>query len=165
MKWSGAIPAQSLAVLVLVAAASPASGGGFTSERGCETLSVAPLRILMKFGTYNAHNIGPLCQIRIEPTTDYGVPLNAIIDCVAPAWLSCAVDSISGIATMVATTCTDWWETDSLGIVVGGPTGQYYTYLITTGGGVREWDTIQFSCQAATAVVRSTWGRVKAIYR
>ena len=44
-------------------------------------------------------------------------------------------------------------------------TGDYFARFIGPGGVVEKTDLLQFSCAASTAVVLTTWGRLKARYR
>jgi hypothetical protein len=162
-------------VVAAVSVATPGRAGGFTAERGCDTLGTAPPRIVLKFELYNARNYGDLCAVRIRPVEAYGVPNNPILDCITPSVLACTIDS-AGVAIFSANPCipnSNWgigsspspaaW--DSLGMVVGAPTGYYGADLIIPGGGIRATDFLHFDCQAATPTIRRSWGQLKTLYR
>ena len=161
MKPHGVVLAAAI-VLAPASMVTPAGAGRFTGERGCDTLSTNPLRILLRFELLNTRNYGDLCAVWIRPVAAYGVPINPILGCVTSSILTCTIDS-AGVAIFSADPCVpnnNWgigsppspaaW--DSLGLVVGAPAGYYGADLIIPGGGVGAADFLQFDCQPGTQV-------------
>ena len=136
-------------VVAAIAGVTPAVAGGFTYQQGCDTLGTEPLRIILWLGLYNTRNYGDLCAVRVEPIALNGVPINPILDCIAPSELVCSIDS-AGVAIFSAVPClpSDSWVTsvDSLGMVVGAPAGNYRADLIIPGGVIRATDLLQYDC-------------------
>src|SRR2546422_1482819 len=89
-------------VFALLASSAPVRAGRFTFELPCDTLSVRPLRILLRFGIYSGgFSYGPLCRVLLEADTSQGVAAVPILGCAAPSWMTCATDSLARTADFV----------------------------------------------------------------
>jgi len=153
-----------IALGALLVLAAPARAGNFVAVAGCELLSQDPPRFRTDFGFVDTHLFGPLCQVRIEPTSFNGSTLWPALACTAPPALSCAVDS-AGVAVFTANPCLDQWLIWNCSITTAGYPASFWARLIGPNGAVEQVNLETFDCAAPTPAARRSWGSLKLLYR
>ena len=164
----------SAAILLVLAAIAThpqvAYAGAFTDFITCDSLSTSPVRLLDGLWIGDYRGLLEFCSVRYVAVSYQGSPVIPAVGCDAPPGFHCQVDSLSGTATFYPDTCitTHYWEfNQGFGIVVGASGAIYEATLFGTGGQIEKVQLISAPgvCDAPTAVMPATWGRIKASYR